>query len=142
MEEWIALILDIGLTALVVTLIFLISVKVRKVLGSQPSKQSKMKRELFQSGDTLPAVPRRMYIDTYMFIAFFVLFDVATFIMITAFFASPTHVGYRTIISTVLVYSCIVLGVLLFAVKKKYARDVIEPLNSLETSGEIVKGGK
>ena len=38
----IALILDIGLTALLVVVIYAISWKVRKILGSQPAKQSKV----------------------------------------------------------------------------------------------------
>ncbi|MHA1302555.1 MAG: NADH-quinone oxidoreductase subunit A [Candidatus Heimdallarchaeaceae archaeon] len=128
MKEWIALILDIVLTALVVLLIYAISWKVRKILGSQPEKQSKMKRQLFQSGDAIEAKPRRMYIDTYVFLAFFVLFDVAAFILATVFFLQKTNPSYNNAIVIALIYSGITLLTLMFAVKKKYQRDVIDPV--------------
>jgi len=129
MEEWIALLFDIGLGALVVLLIYAISWKVRKILGSQPEKQSKKKRQLFQSGDAIEAKPRRMYIDTYVFVAYFVLFDVAAFILATVFFITKANPNYTDSITLALVYSSIVLATLLFAMKKRYPRDVIDPIN-------------
>ncbi|MHA1114641.1 MAG: NADH-quinone oxidoreductase subunit A [Candidatus Heimdallarchaeum aukensis] len=129
MEEWIALLFDIGLGALVVLLIYAISWKVRKILGSQPEKQSKKKRQLFQSGDAIEAKPRRMYIDTYVFIAYFVLFDVAAFILATVFFITKSNPNYTDGITLALVYSAIILVTLLFAMKKRYPRDVIDPIN-------------
>jgi len=129
MEEWIALLFDIGLGALVVLLIYTISWKVRKILGSQPEKQSKKKRQLFQSGDAIEAKPRRMYIDTYVFIAYFVLFDVAAFILATVFFITKSNPNYTDGITLALVYSAIILVTLLFAMKKRYPRDVIDPIN-------------
>ena len=123
---WIALILDIGLTALLVVVIYAISWKVRKILGSQPAKQSKMKRQLFQSGDAIAAKPRRMYIDTYVFLAFFVLFDVAVFILATVFFIDKLDADYTSGIIVALIYTGIIFLTLLVAVKKKYDRDAID----------------
>ena len=55
-----------------------------------------------------------------MFLAFFVLFDVAVFILATAFFITG-----QTIVAA-LIYSAIVLITLLVAVKKKYPRDTVD----------------
>ncbi|MHA1228935.1 MAG: NADH-quinone oxidoreductase subunit J family protein [Candidatus Hodarchaeales archaeon] len=116
MEWYYALLVDLGVSLLVVLLVWLISKRVRKILGTQPPTQSKMTKDLFSSGEgSIRAKPRKIFIDTYVFIAFFVLFDVSVFILATSFF-----IAGKTIISA-LIYSGIVLLTLLIAVKKKYA---------------------
>ena len=128
MEGWdivIALIIDLSVSLLVVLAIWLISKRVGKILGTQPPTQSKMKLDLFASGEgSMMAKPRKIFIDTFVFIAFFVLFDVAVFILATVFFIS----GEIHLIGAALIYAGIVLITVLVAVKKKYARDAIDPI--------------
>lgn len=124
MEWYYALIIDLSVSLLVVLAVWLISKRVRFILGTQPPTQSKMKRDLFASGEgSIMAKPRKIFIDTFVFIAFFVLFDVAVFILATAFFVSG-----NTVVAA-LIYTSIVLLTLLVAVKKKYARDAIDPIS-------------
>jgi NADH:ubiquinone oxidoreductase subunit 3 (subunit A) len=118
-----ALIIDLVFSVFVVILVWLISKRVRKILGTQPEHQSEMKRDLFSSGEgSIRAKPRRIFIDTYVFVAFFVLFDVSVFILATAFFIKGQMVV------AALIYTAIVLITLLVAVKKKYPRDTIDPI--------------
>ena len=118
-----ALIIDLVFSVFVVILVWLISKRVRKILGTQPEHQSEMKRDLFSSGEgSIRAKPRRIFIDTYVFVAFFVLFDVSVFILATAFFIKGQMVV------AALIYTAIVLITLLAAVKKKYPRDTIDPI--------------
>jgi NADH:ubiquinone oxidoreductase subunit 3 (subunit A) len=120
----IAVAIDLGVSLLVVLLVWLISKRVRKILGTQPPTQSKMKRDLFSSGEgSIKAKPRKVFIDTYIYLAFFVLFDVAVFILATAFFFSGNNV-----IAASLIYAGIILITLIVAVKKKYAREAMDPL--------------
>ena len=124
MDWYYALIIDLSVSLLVVLAVWLISKRVRFILGTQPPTQSKMKRDLFASGEgSIMAKPRKIFIDTFVFIAFFVLFDVAVFILATAFFVSG-----NTVVAA-LIYTSIVLLTLLVAVKKKYARDAIDPIS-------------
>jgi len=58
-----------------------------------------------------------------------VLFDVAAFILATVFFITKANPNYTDSITLALVYSSIVLATLLFAMKKRYPRDVIDPIN-------------
>ena len=124
MEDWwIALIIDLSVSLLVVLAVWLISKRVRKILGTQPPEQSKMKKDLFSSGEgSIRAQPRKIFIDTFVFIAFFVLFDVAVFILATAFFVEGQ------VVIAALIYAAIVLVTVLAAVKKKYARDAMDPI--------------
>ena len=123
MEWYFALIIDLAVSLLVVLLVWLISKRVRKILGTQPPTQSEMKKDLFSSGEgSIRAEPRKVFIDTYIFIAFFVLFDVSVFILATVFFVSG-----NTIVAA-LIYSGIVLITLLVAVKKKYPREAMDPI--------------
>lgn len=88
----------------------------------QPETQSKKKKELFHSGDAIEPIPRKIYIDTYVFLAYFVIFDVTVFIVATAFFITGNNfVG-------TLLYVVIILITLLVALKKKFSRDVIDPI--------------
>jgi len=120
----IALAVDLVVSLLVVLLVWLISKRVRKILGTQPPTQSKMKRDLFSSGEgSIKAKPRKIFFDTYIYIAFFVLFDVAVFILATTFFVSGNNV-----IATSLIYTGIVFITLIVAVKRKYAREAMDPL--------------
>ncbi len=120
----IALVIDLGVSLIVVLLVWLISKRVRKILGTQPPTQSKMKRDLFSSGEgSIKAKPRKVFFDTYIYIAFFVLFDVSVFILATAFFVSGNNA-----IAASLIYTGIVLLTLIVAVKRKYARDAMDPL--------------
>ena len=124
MEWYDALIIDLSVSLLVVLAVWLISKRVRFILGTQPPTQSKMKLDLFASGEgSIMAKPRKIFIDTFVFIAFFVLFDVAVFILATAFFVSG-----NTVVAA-LIYTSIVLLTVLVAVKKKYARDAIDPIS-------------
>lgn len=124
MEWYYALIVDVVASVLVVALVWAISKKVRQILGTQPEKQSKMKRQLFASGEgSMPAKPRKMFIDTYVYLAFFVLFDVSVFILATVFFVSADKP-----ITAALIYAAIVLITVLVAVKKKYPRDAMDPI--------------
>ena len=121
MEWYWALLIDLVFSVAVVILVWLISKRVRKILGTQPDHQTEMKKDLFSSGEgSIDAKPRRIFIDTYVFLAFFVLFDVAVFILATAFFIAD-----QTIVAALL-YSAIVLITLLVAVKKKYPRDTVD----------------
>lgn len=121
---YIALIIDLTVSLLVVLAVWLISKRVRFILGTQPPTQSKMKKDLFASGEgSILAKPRKIFIDTFVFIAFFVLFDVAVFILATVFFVSGEPVV------AALIYTSIVLVTILVAVKKKYARDTIDPIS-------------
>lgn len=123
MQWYFALLIDLSVSLLVVLLVWLISKTVRKILGTQPPTQTKMKRDLFASGEgSIKAVPRKIFIDTYVFVAFFVLFDVAVFILATAFFI-PDNV-----IAAALIYTSIVLLTVLIAVKKKYPREAMDPI--------------
>lgn len=123
MEWYFALIIDLAVSLLVVLLVWLISKRVRKILGTQPPTQSEMKKDLFSSGEgSIKAEPRKVFIDTYIFIAFFVLFDVSVFILATVFFVSG-----NTIVAA-LIYAGIVLITLLVAVKKKYPREAMDPI--------------
>ncbi|MHA1707774.1 MAG: NADH-quinone oxidoreductase subunit A [Candidatus Heimdallarchaeaceae archaeon] len=124
MEWYYALLVDLGVSLLVVLLVWLISKRVRKILGTQPPTQSKMTKDLFSSGEgSIRAKSRKIFIDTYVFIAFFVLFDVSVFILATSFF-----IAGKTVIAA-LIYSGIVFLTLLIAVKKRYARDVVDPIS-------------
>lgn len=123
MDWWIALIIDLSVSLLVVLAVWLISKRVRKILGTQPPEQSNMKKDLFSSGEgSIRAKPRKIFIDTFVFIAFFVLFDVAVFILATAFFVEGQ------VVIAALIYAAIVLVTVLAAIKKKYARDAMDPI--------------
>ncbi|MCK4844322.1 MAG: NADH-quinone oxidoreductase subunit A [Candidatus Heimdallarchaeota archaeon] len=125
MDWYIALIVDVVASVLVVALVWVISKRVRKILGTQPEKQSTMKRQLFASGEgSMPAKPRKMFIDTYVYLAFFVLFDVSVFILATVFFVSSETKP----ITAALIYAAIVLVTVLVAIKKKYPRDAMDPV--------------
>ncbi len=127
---YIALIIDLVVSLLVVLAVWLISKRVRFILGTQPPTQSKMKLDLFASGEgSIEAKPRKIFIDTFVFIAFFVLFDVAVFILATAFFISGDIVVAGPLIGAALIYTVIILVTVLVAVKKKYARDAIDPIS-------------
>ena len=124
MQWYFALLIDLVVSLLVVLLVWLISKTVRKILGTQPPTQSKMKRDLFSSGEgSIKAVPRKIYIDTYVFVALFVLFDVAVFILATAFFVLQGEY-----ITAALIYTGIVLFTVLVAIKKKYPREAMDPI--------------
>lgn len=130
MEWYYALIIDLVVSLLVVLAVWLISKRVRFILGTQPPTQSKMKLDLFASGEgSIEAKPRKIFIDTFVFIAFFVLFDVAVFILATAFFISGDIAVAGPLIGAALIYTGIVLVTVLTAVKKKYARDAIDPIS-------------
>ncbi|MHA1347032.1 MAG: NADH-quinone oxidoreductase subunit A [Candidatus Heimdallarchaeaceae archaeon] len=130
MEWYYALLIDLVVSLLVVLAVWLISKRVRFILGTQPPTQSKMKLDLFASGEgSIEAKPRKIFIDTFVFIAFFVLFDVAVFILATAFFISGDIAVAGPLIGAALIYTGIVLVTVLTAVKKKYARDAIDPIS-------------
>ena len=129
---YIALIIDLSVSLLVVLAVWLISKRVRKILGTQPPTQSKMKTDLFASGEgSIMAKPRKIFIDTFVFIAFFVLFDVAVFILATVFFISGEIAVAAPLISAALIYTGIILITVLVAVKKKYARDAVDPIDPI-----------
>jgi len=118
MDVGIALLAYVVATIIVVGIILWLSSAMRV----KPKVQSKMKKELFQSGDTIEAKPRKIYIDTYVFLAYFVLFDVSVFILATTFFVTGNDfIG-------ALLYVSILVITLLVALKKKFSRDVIEPI--------------
>jgi NADH:ubiquinone oxidoreductase subunit 3 (subunit A) len=82
-----------------------------------------MKKDLFSSGEgSILAKPRKIFIDTYVFIAFFVLFDIAAFILVTVFFAGSAN------LEAALIYTAIVLITVLVAIRKKYPRDAVDPI--------------
>ncbi len=121
---FLAFVIVLGGSVLVVLLVWLLSRRVRKILGTQPPTQSKMKRALFSSGEgSIKAEPRRVFFDTYIYIALFVLFEVAVFILTTAFFVSGNNM-----IAASLIYTGIVFITLIVAVKRKYAREAMDPL--------------
>lgn len=130
MEWYYALIIDLSVSLLVVLAVWLISKRVRFILGTQPPTQSKMKKDLFASGEgSIMAKPRKIFIDTFVFIALFVLFDVAVFILATAFFISGDLTVSIPIIGAALIYTGIILFTVVAAIKKKYARDAIDPIS-------------
>lgn len=126
MEWWIALIIDIIASIVLAVAVWLISKRVRYILGTQPPKQSEMKKDLFSSGEgSIKAQSRKIFIDTYIFLAFFVLFDVAVFILLTVFFVT---IGTNNVLEAALTYLTILLITVLFVLKKKYPRDAVDPI--------------
>jgi len=123
MEWYFALLIDVIASIVLAVVVWLISKRVRYILGTQPPTQSQMKRDLFSSGEgSILAKPRKIFIDTYVFIAFFVLFDIAVFILVTVFFAGSAN------LEAALIYTTIVLLTVLVALKKKYPRDAVDPI--------------
>ena len=123
---WHALIIDIIASVVLAVVVWLISKRVRYILGTQPPKQSDMKRDLFSSGEgSILAKPRKIFIDTYVFIAFFVLFDIAVFILVTVFFVTT---GTSAVLEAALVYLALILITVLVAIRKKYPRDAVDPI--------------
>ena len=123
MQWYFALLIDVTVSLLVVLLVWVISKTVRKILGTQPPTQSQMKRDLFASGEgSIKAQPRKVFIDTYIYVAFFVLFDVAAFILATFFFVADQTVA------AALIYAGIVLLTVLIAIRKKYPREAMDPI--------------
>ncbi len=123
MEWYFALLIDVIASIVLAVVVWLISKRVRYILGTQPPTQSQMKQDLFSSGEgSILAKPRKIFIDTYVFIAFFVLFDIAVFILATVFFAGSAN------LEAALIYTAIVLLTVLVALKKKYPRDAVDPI--------------
>ncbi|NPD88022.1 MAG: NAD(P)H-quinone oxidoreductase subunit 3 [Asgard group archaeon] len=123
MEWYFALLIDVIASIVLAVVVWLISKRVRYILGTQPPTQSQMKRDLFSSGEgSILAKPRKIFIDTYVFIAFFVLFDIAVFILVTVFFAGDAN------LEAALIYTTIVFLTVLVALKKKYPRDAVDPI--------------
>ncbi len=123
MEWYFALLIDVIASIVLAVVVWLISKRVRYILGTQPPKQSQMKKDLFSSGEgSILAQPRKIFIDTYVFIAFFVLFDIAVFILVTVFFAGSAN------LEAALIYTVIVLLTVLVALRKKYPRDAVDPI--------------
>ncbi|MHA1198658.1 MAG: NADH-quinone oxidoreductase subunit A [Candidatus Heimdallarchaeaceae archaeon] len=121
-----ALLIDIIASLVLALVVWLISKRVRYILGTQPPTQSKMKKDLFASGEgSILAKPRKIFIDTYIFIAFFVLFDIAVFILLTIFFVTT---GTDNVLEAALVYLALLLITVLVAIKKKYPRDAVDPI--------------
>lgn len=126
MEWYIALIIDLVASIVLAVVVWLISKRVRFLLGTQPPEQSKMKKDLFSSGEgSILAKPRKIFIDTYVFIAFFVLFDIAAFILATVFFVG---VAPGATLEAALIYLALILVTVLVAIKKKYPRDAADPV--------------
>ncbi len=126
MEWYIALIIDLVASIVLAVVVWLISKRVRYLLGTQPPEQSKMKKDLFSSGEgSILAKPRKIFIDTYVFIAFFVLFDIAAFILATVFFVG---IAPGATLEAALIYLALVLVTVLVAIKKKYPRDAADPV--------------
>lgn len=126
MEWYIALIIDLVASIVLAVVVWLISKRVRYLLGTQPPEQSKMKKDLFSSGEgSILAKPRKIFIDTYVFIAFFVLFDIAAFILATVFFVG---IAPGATLEAALIYLALVLVTVLVAIKKKYPRDAVDPV--------------
>ncbi|MCG3255632.1 MAG: hypothetical protein KAU62_06070 [Candidatus Heimdallarchaeota archaeon] len=126
MEWYIALIIDLVASIVLAVVVWLISKRVRYLLGTQPPEQSKMKKDLFSSGEgSILAKPRKIFIDTYVFIAFFVLFDIAAFIIATVFFVGVVP---GATLEAALIYLALVLVTVLVAIKKKYPRDAVDPV--------------
>jgi NADH:ubiquinone oxidoreductase subunit 3 (subunit A) len=129
MEWWLALIIDLIASVILAIVVWLISKRVRFILGTQPPKQSEMKKDLFSSGEgSILAKPRKIFIDTYVFIAFFVLFDIAVFILLTVFFVTEPTVVISDVMTAALAYLTIILVTVLFVLKKKYPRDAADPI--------------
>ncbi len=123
MEWYFALLIDVIASIVLAVVVWLISKRVRYILGTQPPTQSQMKKDLFSSGEgSILAKPRKIFIDTYVFIAFFVLFDIAAFILVTVFFAGSAN------LEAALIYTAIVLITVLVAIRKKYPRDAVDPI--------------
>ena len=122
-----ALLIDIIASVVLAVVVWLISKRVRFILGTQPPKQSEMKRDLFASGEgSILAKPRKIFIDTYIFIAFFVLFDIAVFMLVTIFFVSA---GIQALaLEAALVYLALIFLTVLIVIKKKYPRDAMDPI--------------
>jgi len=126
MEWYIALIIDLIASVVLAVVVWLISKRVRYILDTQPPTQSKMKKDLFASGEgSILAKPRKIFIDTYVFIAFFILFDIAAFILATVFFVG---LAPAATLEAALVYSALILITVLVAIKKKYPRDAADPV--------------
>ena len=126
MDWYWALLIDVIASVVLAVVVWLISKRVRYILGTQPPKQSEMKRDLFSSGEgSILAKPRKIFIDTYVFIAFFVLFDIAVFILVTVFFVTT---GIGLVLEAALVYLALLLITVLVALKKKYPRDAVDPI--------------
>ena len=126
MEWYIALIIDLVASIVLAVVVWLISKRVRYLLGTQPPEQSKMKKDLFSSGEgSILAKPRKIFIDTYVFIAFFVLFDIAAFILATVFLVG---IAPGATLEAALIYLALVLVTVLVAIKKKYPRDAADPV--------------
>lgn len=126
MEWYIALTIDLVASIVLAVVVWLISKRVRYLLGTQPPEQSKMKKDLFSSGEgSILAKPRKIFIDTYVFIAFFVLFDIAAFILATVFFVG---IAPGATLEAALIYLALVLVTVLVAIKKKYPRDAADPV--------------
>ena len=123
MEWYFALLIDVIASIVLAVVVWLISKRVRYILGTQPPTQSEMKQDLFSSGEgSILAKPRKIFIDTYVFIAFFVLFDIAAFILVTVFFAGSAN------LEAALIYTTIILITVLVALRKKYPRDAVDPI--------------
>ena len=123
MEWYFALLIDVIASIVLAIVVWLISKRVRYILGTQPPTQSEMKQDLFSSGEgSILAKPRKIFIDTYVFIAFFVLFDIAVFILVTVFFAGSAN------LEAALIYTAIILITVLVALRKKYPRDAEDPI--------------
>ncbi|MCE7742299.1 MAG: NAD(P)H-quinone oxidoreductase subunit 3 [Candidatus Heimdallarchaeota archaeon] len=121
-----ALLIDVIASLVLALVVWLISKRVRYILGTQPPTQSEMKKDLFASGEgSILAKPRKIFIDTYIFIAFFVLFDIAVFILMTIFFVTT---GTDNVLEAALVYLALILITVLVALKKKYPRDAVDPI--------------
>lgn len=122
-----ALLIDIIASVVLAVVVWLISKRVRFILGTQPPKQSEMKRDLFASGEgSIMAKPRKIFIDTYIFIAFFVLFDIAVFMLVTLFFVSA---GIKALaLEAALVYLALIFLTVLIVIQKKYPRDAMDPI--------------
>lgn len=121
-----ALLIDVIASLVLALVVWLISKRVRFILGTQPPTQSEMKKDLFASGEgSILAKPRKIFIDTYIFIAFFVLFDIAVFILMTIFFVTT---GTDNVLEAALVYLALILITVLVALKKKYPRDAVDPI--------------
>ena len=125
MEWWLALIIDLAASVVLAVVVWLISKRVRYILGTQPPEQTQMKKDLFASGEgSIMAKPRKIFIDTYVFIAFFILFDIAAFILATVFFVAVPG----AVLEAALVYTALILITVLVAIKKKYPRDAADPI--------------
>ena len=126
MEWYFALTVDLVASVVLAVVVWLISKRVRYILGTQPPEQTKMKKDLFSSGEgSIMAKPRKIFIDTYVFIAFFVLFDIAAFILATVFFVALEPAA---VLEAALVYTALILITVLVAIKKKYPRDAADPI--------------